>query len=112
MNQTQRQLIEDMLDARMRGVQSASDFLERHEKAGWPFFVKNLENVQGDERDVIFVSTTFGRPAPGALVRQQFGPINRADGWRRLNVLFTRARRRIVRVERQAEGQTLTEGED
>ncbi|WP_431103376.1 hypothetical protein [Roseateles noduli] len=72
-----------------------ADYLERHEKAGWPFFVKNLENVQGDERDVIFVSTTFGRPGPDAVVRQQFGPINRADGWRRLNVLFTRSRKRL-----------------
>ncbi len=57
--------------------------------------MKNLENVQGDERDVIFISTTFGK-APGTdKVRQNFGPISRPDGWRRLNVLFTRARRRI-----------------
>jgi transcription elongation GreA/GreB family factor len=57
--------------------------------------VKNLENVQGDERDVIFISTTFGK-APGTdIVRQNFGPISRPEGWRRLNVLFTRARKRL-----------------
>ena len=67
----------------------------RWETEGWPFFVKNLENVQGDERDVIFISTTFGK-APGTdKVRQNFGPISRPDGWRRLNVLFTRSKRRI-----------------
>jgi transcription elongation GreA/GreB family factor len=95
LNQTQRQLIEDILDVQVRGNKAVSDYFEMHEKAGWPFFVKNLENVQGDERDVIFVSTTFGRPGPGEAIRQNFGPINRSDGWRRLNVLFTRARRRI-----------------
>lgn len=95
LNQTQRELIEDLLDKKLRDVRGTSEFLERHDKAGWPFFVKNLENVQGDERDVIFVSTTFGKPPGSNVVRQGFGPINRADGWRRLNVLFTRARRRI-----------------
>ena len=95
LNQTQRELIEDMLDKRLREVPAAAKYLERHEQEGWKFFVKNLENVQGDERDVIFVSTTFGRPPDGSPVRQGFGPINRPDGWRRLNVLFTRARRRL-----------------
>jgi superfamily I DNA and/or RNA helicase len=60
LNQTQRELIEDLLDQQSRNVKGVAEYLERHEKAGWNFFVKNLENVQGDERDVIFVSTTFG----------------------------------------------------
>jgi hypothetical protein len=52
--------------------------------------------VQGDERDVIFISTTFG-PAPGTnAVFQRFGPISQRDGWRRLNVLFTRARKSLT----------------
>lgn len=69
--------------------------LEKWKSGGlMPFFVKNLENVQGDERDVIFISTTYGRNREG-VVAQRFGPINQADGWRRLNVLFTRARKRI-----------------
>lgn len=59
-----------------------------------PFFVKNLENVQGDERDVILISMTYGPDAKG-IVMQRFGPINRDTGWRRLNVLFSRAKRRM-----------------
>ena len=57
-----------------------------------PFFVKNLENVQGDERDVIFISVGYGRDAHGYLA-QGFGPVSRDGGERRLNVLFTRAKR-------------------
>ncbi|MBL8343961.1 MAG: DUF4011 domain-containing protein [Rubrivivax sp.] len=95
LNQTQRELIEDLLDKASRDIAGVATYLEKHEKAGWKFFVKNLENVQGDERDVIFVSTTFGKPPGSSAVRQTFGPINRPDGWRRLNVLFTRARRRL-----------------
>jgi very-short-patch-repair endonuclease len=95
LNQTQRELIEDMLDKKIRDVKGVAEYLAHHESAGWKFFVKNLENVQGDERDVIFVSTTFGKPAGSTSVRQNFGPINRPDGWRRLNVLFTRARKRL-----------------
>lgn len=60
-----------------------------------PFFVKNLENVQGDERDTIFVSTVYGRDKEKNLT-QRFGPINGAGGHRRLNVLFTRAKYQIV----------------
>jgi hypothetical protein len=56
-----------------------------------PFFVKNLETVQGDERDVILVSVGYGRDGAGRLVHH-FGPLNQAGGERRLNVLITRAR--------------------
>lgn len=58
-----------------------------------PFFVKNLENVQGDERNVIFISATYGPDARGNQF-QRFGPLNGANGHRRLNVLFTRAKKR------------------
>jgi len=58
-----------------------------------PLFVKNLETVQGDERDVIFVSIGFGRDKDG-FVSMNFGPVNKDGGERRLNVLFTRARLR------------------
>ena len=57
-----------------------------------PFFIKNLENVQGDERDVIYISTTFGPKDGTGPVAQNFGPISKQAGWRRLNVLFTRAK--------------------
>ena len=55
------------------------------------FFVKNLENVQGDERDVIFFSVGYGRDSTGKLT-MNFGPLNGEDGARRLNVAITRAR--------------------
>ena len=58
--------------------------------------MKNLENVQGDERDVIFIGTVYGAEEPGARVMQRFGPINGLAGKRRLNVLFTRAKQKIV----------------
>ncbi len=58
-------------------------------------FIKNLENVQGDERDVIFISVTYGPIEPEGKVFQRFGPINSDMGWRRLNVLFTRSRKRM-----------------
>lgn len=60
-----------------------------------PAFVKNLEALQGDERDVILISTVYGPERAGGGVAQRFGPINTDGGWRRLNVLFTRARKRI-----------------
>ncbi|MFT5253392.1 MAG: very-short-patch-repair endonuclease [Flavobacteriales bacterium] len=55
------------------------------------FFVKNLENVQGDERDVIYISIGYGKTQHGNLPKN-FGPVNREGGERRLNVLITRAR--------------------
>ncbi|WP_371588646.1 DUF3320 domain-containing protein [Streptomyces virginiae] len=58
------------------------------------FFVKNLETVQGDERDVIILSVGYGPDHRGKL-QARFGPINRDGGWRRLNVAVTRARRRM-----------------
>lgn len=95
LNLTQRDLIEDLLDKKLRNIEEVQTFISHWQEQGWPFFVKNLENVQGDERDVIFISTTFGK-APGTdKVRQNFGPISRPDGWRRLNVLFTRARQKV-----------------
>lgn len=95
LNQTQRDLIEDLLDKKIRNIEEAQAFVAKWEAEGWPFFVKNLENVQGDERNAIFISTTFGKAIGTDKVRQNFGPISRPDGWRRLNVLFTRARRKI-----------------
>jgi hypothetical protein len=58
-----------------------------------PFFIKNLENVQGDERDVIFISIGYGPTREGYLA-MNFGPLNRPGGERRLNVLISRARSR------------------
>jgi hypothetical protein len=66
-------------------------FAEDAEDIEEPFFVKNLENVQGDQRDRIIISIGYGRDVNGVL-SLNFGPINRAGGERRLNVAITRAR--------------------
>ncbi|MFI3252651.1 MAG: DUF4011 domain-containing protein [bacterium] len=60
-----------------------------------PFFIKNLENVQGDERDIILISIGYGYDANRKLT-MDFGPINKNDGERRLNVLITRAKEKCV----------------
>jgi ABC-type iron transport system FetAB ATPase subunit len=60
-------------------------------------FVKNLENVQGDERDIIVVSICYG-PDPDGKMLMNFGPINKSGGERRLNVVFSRAKRHMVVV--------------
>lgn len=63
-----------------------------------PFFVKNLENVQGDERDHIILCIGYGRAADGEKVPNRFGPINTAGGERRLNVAVSRARYNMTLV--------------
>lgn len=60
-----------------------------------PLFIKNLENVQGDERDVILFSIGYGPDADGRVF-MNFGPLNREGGWRRLNVAVSRARQEMV----------------
>jgi very-short-patch-repair endonuclease len=93
MNHKQKELITQKIYA--LGDESVRAFVDAQNTAQ-PFFVKSLENVQGDERDVIFVSMTYG-PDPGTKrVLQRFGPLNSQYGARRLNVLFTRARERLV----------------
>jgi hypothetical protein len=98
LNTRQRDLIAELLEERLKTVPGADAFREHWEKQGFRMFVKNLENVQGDERDAIIISTTFGRPPGASKPRQNFGPISRDGGWRRLNVLFTRARCAVLLV--------------
>jgi very-short-patch-repair endonuclease len=95
MNSDQRELIEELLDKELRTDPFAVNYQGRAAAGLEPFFVKNLENVQGDERDVIFISVTYGPDSRGNQY-MRFGPINSANGHRRLNVLFTRARKRTV----------------
>jgi len=92
-NLRQQLAIQDELEQRRRDDPSVEPFFDRG--VSEPFFVKNLENIQGDERDVIFLSVTYARGTDGRL-RYHFGPLNGENGWRRLNVLTTRARRRML----------------
>jgi len=96
LNIKQRDLIAELLDERLKSVRSADSYRDHWTTEGQPLFIKNLENVQGDERDAIIISTTFGKPPGSSAVRQNFGPISRQGGWRRLNVLFTRAKKSIA----------------
>jgi very-short-patch-repair endonuclease len=89
----QQVLIEDLLDeARRHHPAIDPSFTSDVDE---PVFVKNLENVQGDERDVIFFSVCYGPDATGR-VSMNFGPLNKAGGERRLNVAITRAREQVV----------------
>ncbi len=87
----QMHAVQDQLELLRRQDPSCEGFFTAHPAE--PFFVKNLETVQGDERDVIFISIGYGRDADGKA-DMNFGPLNRDGGERRLNVLITRAKQR------------------
>ena len=98
MNQSQMEQIEAMVirEAELDpDVASYIDYWAAEDEGLSKFFVKNLENVQGDERDVIFIGTTYGCDPTGKFY-QRFGPINGPSGKRRLNVLFSRAKEQII----------------
>lgn len=72
--------------------------LEREEDGQFVgLLVKNLENIQGDERDIIILSVCYGKDARGKM-RMNFGPINKSGGEKRLNVAFSRAKRHMAVV--------------
>jgi very-short-patch-repair endonuclease len=99
LNQKQRDLITEELEHAIGRDKRAQRYVEdwKERKEGLEeFFIKNLENVQGDERDVIFIGTVYGPEEVGGKVMQRFGPINGLAGRRRLNVLFSRAKQKIV----------------
>ncbi|WFU04592.1 AAA domain-containing protein (plasmid) [Rhizobium sp. CB3171] len=101
-NRKQADLIDEVLEARAQRDEQfrttlarERDRVEGGEDVG--FFVKNVENVQGDERDVIIFSSTFGRNAQGSF-RRNFGVLGQKGGERRLNVAVTRARAKVIMV--------------
>jgi hypothetical protein len=90
-SKTQSDMIAEVLEIHRR-KNVVLDALLREGKAE-DVFVKNLENVQGDERDVILISVGYGPHEPnGRLASMTFGPVNSKEGERRLNVIFSRAR--------------------
>lgn len=87
----QRQAIEDELEIQRNIYGEIEKFEQSHYTE--PLFIKNLENVQGDERDVILISIGYGKTKEG-FVSMSFGPLNNSGGEKRLNVLITRAKLR------------------
>lgn len=101
-NRKQADLIEEMLEKRAESKKEFRDVLLQEQKRNdegedVSLFVKNVENVQGDERDLIIFSTTFGPDAAGTF-RRNFGVLGQRGGERRLNVAVTRAKQKIVVV--------------
>lgn len=91
-NSEQQSLIEDLLDDERRKDPELEHYFAEVQLE--PVFVKNLESVQGDERDIMYFSITYGPDIAGA-VSMNFGPLNRDGGERRLNVAVTRARHEL-----------------
>ncbi|MDO5522832.1 MAG: DUF3320 domain-containing protein [Bacteroidia bacterium] len=110
-SQAQQNLVEDILQqAFMLDSQLEQLAMESNE----PLFIKNLENVQGDERDIILFSVCYAPDSEGKM-SMNFGPLNRNGGWRRLNVAVTRARYEMhvfatVRSEQIDLARTSSEG--
>ncbi|MDL2257981.1 DUF3320 domain-containing protein, partial [Eubacteriales bacterium OttesenSCG-928-K08] len=88
----QQNLIDDKLQAIFAREPELDAF---NSSAAEPIFIKNLENVQGDERDIILFSIGYG-PDEQNKVTLNFGPLNREGGWRRLNVAVSRARQEMI----------------
>jgi very-short-patch-repair endonuclease len=91
-SEAQAGAIEVALESRRLSRPDLDEFFDGDRLSG--FFVKSLENVQGDERDIIIFSIGYGPDETGKFT-QNFGPLNRAGGWRRLNVAVSRARMRV-----------------
>ena len=99
MNTEQKELIREQFEQERDRNSKIRDFINKWEQKDnglEEFFIKNIETVQGDERDVIMISTLYGPQKKNEKVLQRFGPINSTYGARRLNVLFTRAKRKMV----------------
>lgn len=95
LNSDQQKLINDLLDAARKQYPQIEPFFQDTQTE--PVVVKNLETVQGDERDLIMLGIGYGPTEAGAQVMSMnFGPLNKDGGWRRLNVAITRSRREML----------------
>jgi very-short-patch-repair endonuclease len=96
MNAEQMRLVEDLLDKARRAHPAIEEHFDGENRLE-PVCVRNLETVQGDERDVILIGVNFGPAEPGGrTMSMAFGKLNASGGWRRLNVATTRARREMM----------------
>lgn len=95
MNASQKEAIENALDELITNTPELQAFLDINRPE--PFFIKSLENVQGDERDTIIICVGYAK-TPNGTLSLNFGPLNNDGGWRRLNVLVTRAKWQTILV--------------
>ena len=99
----QEDAVRAAIETRSKQNPEIAGLLEETDRLGG-FFIKSLENVQGDERDVIIFSVGYG-PDENGKFTMNFGPLNREGGWRRLNVAITRARQRVEVISSFTAGQ-------
>ncbi|MFH5836605.1 DUF4011 domain-containing protein [Proteiniclasticum sp. C24MP] len=107
----QKDMIEDTLSEALKAYPEIEERILAMEE---PVFVKNLENVQGDERDVILFSIGYGPDEEGKITLN-FGPLNRENGWKRLNVAITRSKKEMkiftsIRPEMMDTSRTSSQG--
>lgn len=93
-NSSQQELIESLLNKRIVNNRKVESFVNGETNYQEPFFIKNIESVQGDERDTIIFDLGYGKDSGGNF-SMGFGPINKVGGERRLNVAITRAKQNI-----------------
>ncbi len=96
LNKQQCSHINEKMERVMENDAAVARYMQKWSDGLESFFIKNLENVQGDERDVIFIGTVYGHDSATGKLSLNIGPITQSGGPRRLNVLFTRAREKIV----------------
>ncbi|ATL69873.1 AAA domain-containing protein [Nocardia terpenica] len=98
LNTTHQARIERALIQARKNAPEFEEFFAADREPGRRFFIKNLESVQGDERDAIILSVGVARDAAGRISGKSFGPLNRSGAERRINVAVTRARIRMTVV--------------
>ena len=96
-SKTQEEAIREAVNERIKEFPQLADKFDEVSDKKESFFIKNLESVQGDERDVIIISVGYG-PDQNNNVHNRFGPINSKGGYRRLNVAVTRAKDKVICV--------------
>ncbi|MBI2774747.1 DUF4011 domain-containing protein [Candidatus Dependentiae bacterium] len=97
-SKTQEDAIRSALQKSLKENAECKSLLDESGEQPSPFFIKNLESVQGDERDCIILSVGYGRDTSTGQVYNRFGPLNGVHGYRRLNVAATRAKEELICV--------------
>ena len=97
-SKTQEKAIRNALEEKIKSYPHLAEKLDETSSERESFFIKNLESVQGDERDRIILSVCYGPDKLTGKVRNHFGPINQGNGYRRLNVAVTRAKEQLICV--------------